>query len=177
MTAKGHLVLNIPIATGSLFLLENYYLEYNLSRELIVVYIIATIFGSLLPDIDEPESYIGRKIPIFSNFLSIFISHRGITHYLCVPLFFLVIGIFQSNEFYSTLFIGLSIGILSHDIGDMLTKGGIIGFFFPILPNTKIVLLPNFLRFYTNSITEYFIIIIIITASIFFYTNNFYQIF
>ena len=167
MTAKGHIVLNIPIAMGSLYFLEKYYFQGMLDSELFILFLVVTIFGSLLPDIDEPESYIGKRVPVFSNVLSMFISHRGITHFLCVPLFFIIIAFMQNDIIMKIIFLALGIGIISHDVGDMLTKGGIRGFFFPFFPSRTIALLPKFLRFYTNSFTEYFVIASILCALVF----------
>lgn len=166
MTAKGHIVLAIPIIAVSLIVAEKYLLgEGTLNKQLIVLYYATAIFGSLLPDIDEPESYIGRRIPIFSNILSIFISHRGITHYLCIPLIMIIIAYFQEDMMLKVILLGLSFGILAHDAGDMLTKGGIRGFFFPLFPTRTVGLMPKFMRFYTNSITEYFVIAIIMAIT------------
>jgi inner membrane protein len=60
------------------------------------------------------------------------------------------------------ILMGLAIGIFSHDIGDMLTKGGIRGFFFPFFRNKTIGLLPKVFRFYTGTLTEYLVISVII---------------
>jgi inner membrane protein len=54
-----------------------------------------------------------------------------------------------------------------HDIGDMLTKGGIKGFFYPFMKNKTIRILPQHKAFYTNSITEYIIVFFIYIIDIF----------
>lgn len=48
----------------------------------------SSIWGSLLPDIDHPESTFGKKIPIISNLISATGGHRGITH---APLLYMLL--------------------------------------------------------------------------------------
>lgn len=58
------------------------------------------------------------------------------------------------SECTKIIIYGFAFGILMHDAGDMLTKGGIKGFLFPFFPNTTVALLPKFMRFYTGSLQE-----------------------
>lgn len=166
MTVKGHVVLSVPIAMVSMIALEKFYFKANIDQLSFLLYYAFVIFGSILPDIDEPESYIGRRLPVFSNLLSIFVKHRGITHFLCVPLFVFVIAHFTEDSYMKISLIGLSIGIFAHTLGDMLTKGGIPGFFFPFFPTKRAVLLPRFLRFYTNSIAEHLVVAVIFMCTV-----------
>lgn len=159
MTAKGHMVVSVPVGYMGLFLTSKYVLEdFVLDSRLIILYSFFVLLGSVFPDIDEPESFIGRRLPIFSNVLSIFISHRGITHFLIIPLGILLLAYYEDDLNIKFALLGFAIGILAHDIGDMLTKGGIIGFLFPFFMSKKIALLPEPLRFITGSITEYIVI-------------------
>jgi len=151
MTAKGHVALASAV-TLSYFYVDNVsittlpYFEY---------FLFAILFGSLFPDIDEPESYIGNKLKVISIVMSSIFKHRTFTHYLIFPLVLALIAFFYiDNTFNKVTILGFAIGILLHDIGDMLTKGGIKGFSWPIFPNTRIALLPYFLRFKTFSIEE-----------------------
>jgi len=152
MTAKGHLALAllpaIPIAA-------------NLNSQEQMIFLGAVGFGALLPDIDEPNSYIGRRFEFISIPLKILgIKHRTFTHYLIFPLMVFLISLFLSG-IYQLAGFGLALGILMHDIGDMLTKGGIKGFFYPFLKEKTIRLLPKEFAFYTNSATEYVIVAIL----------------
>ena len=152
MTAKGHLALAllpaIPIAA-------------NLNSQEQMIFLGAVGFGALLPDIDEPNSYIGRRFEFISIPLKILgIKHRTFTHYLIFPLMVFLISLFLSG-IYQLAGFGLALGILMHDIGDMLTKGGIKGFFYPFLKEKTIRLLPKEFAFYTNSVTEYVIVAIL----------------
>src|SRR4051812_14632718 len=38
------------------------------------------VFGALLPDIDHPQSWVGRRIRPVSTALAAALGHRGITH-------------------------------------------------------------------------------------------------
>ncbi|VEB43121.1 Inner membrane protein ydjM [Chromobacterium violaceum] len=48
--------------------------------------------GSLLPDIDHPKSWLGRRIPFLSRPISYLFGHRGITHSLLA-----VVGVFYAS--------------------------------------------------------------------------------
>lgn len=172
MTAKGHVLLASSITLGSFIFIVN---TPSISRAInivppySIVFFIAVIVGSLLPDIDESESYVGRRLKIISVIVSSVFKHRTFTHYLIVPLVLTIVAIFVSDAGMQTALFGLAFGILLHDAGDMLTKGGIKGFLFPFFPNTKIALLPEFIRFRTFSIQEYiFIYLFLVPINIYF---------
>ena len=155
MTAKGHMTLATTVALISFNTLP-YFLLLSF-KKLGIIYFSA-IIGSIFPDIDEENSYIGRRLPLFSIITSSIFKHRTLTHYLILPLIIAIAGLFTSGLNQLICF-SFAFGILMHDVGDMLTKGGINGFFFPLFSNAKIALLPRALRFYTNSIAEYMIIL------------------
>jgi inner membrane protein len=157
MTYKGHILLASSMLLGSAVLINFLHMKipfYNTPFSLnnIDTVIINTFFfflGSLLPDIDEPNSYIGRKLPFISTFFGHIFTHRGFTH----TLLFSLIPIALFNFTGLSLFVFLSMGILSHCVGDMLTKGGIIGFFYPFFKNKRIGI-PKVLAFYTGGLVE-----------------------
>ncbi|MGI2205178.1 metal-dependent hydrolase [Shewanella oncorhynchi] len=78
--------------------------------------------ASLLPDIDHPESKLGRRIKPISSILAIF-SHRGITHSLWAVA--LMVWLLASHQADSIASQALVIGYLSHLLGDALTPAGI----------------------------------------------------
>ena len=81
----------------------------NLNTEQILL---GGLLGAILPDIDHNESWITQLLPIkFSRFL----THRGITHNVLVPILLLVsnLAIFR-NDFL----LGLAAGYLSHLTAD-----------------------------------------------------------
>jgi len=161
LTAKGHLALSLLAAIPTSSLLEDYNSRF--------IFLIAVVFGSLLPDIDEPNSYIGRRFSFIAFPLKILgIKHRTLTHYLIFPLFIFLISFFLEGV-YKLIAVGIAFGVLMHDIGDLLTKGGIKGFFYPFLKNKTIRLLPKELAFYTNSIIEHIIVSLLFLVDVYLY--------
>lgn len=82
----------------------------------------AAVLGSLLPDIDHPQSWAGRKVRVISVPLSLLVGHRGITHSALA-----VIGCLMA---LATLGMGwmaapIVIGYLSHLLADGLTPSGV----------------------------------------------------
>jgi inner membrane protein len=103
------------------------------------------LLGCLLPDIDEPNSYIGAKTSVkiinknlgISSLVKLIFGHRGFTHSLFATLLVFIpyllvqtqiIGIvddsFMQNLLGSILF-GVGLGYLFHILGDMLSKSGV----------------------------------------------------
>ena len=65
MIAKNHVLLN----TAAFFLcvlINQDYKVINIETNESIMIFASSIFGSLLPDIDEPRSYIGRRFYLFS---------------------------------------------------------------------------------------------------------------
>lgn len=90
------------------------------------------ILGSLLPDIDHRNSYIGRKLRITSFIVSKTLGHRSIVHTPLVIfafsslLFFLAMQLTGIIHDISLFFvIGTSYGMYSHLFLDMMTRRGI----------------------------------------------------
>ncbi len=153
MTAKGHVVLAVTPLT----------LVYGLGVLQHPFMLVAVIVGSLLPDIDEKESYIGRKLFFISGiFKDLGLEHRGFTHFLIVPLSIMLISYLVMDGGW--LF-WLGFGILMHDIGDLVTKSGIVSFFFPLFEGKRAGLLPKKYSFKTFSFTEKIIIFILLVIN------------
>lgn len=89
----------------------------------------AAAIAGLLPDLDHPESALGRRIPFISLPLSAIFGHRGMTHSLLavVGLLLLLVAVTTIPAYLS--FAGLStplcIGYLSHIVGDSMTPSGV----------------------------------------------------
>jgi inner membrane protein len=82
-----------------------------------------TTIGALLPDIDHPSSWVGRRIPMLSHPLSATIGHRGVTHSALAVigcLFFL-----PWQGFSRAVIDPLVMGYLSHLGADLLTSSGL----------------------------------------------------
>lgn len=87
------------------------------------VYIGSCIIGALLPDIDHPNSLIGKYIIIVPQLINIKWAHRTITHSLLfLTLVYVVLSLLTAN--YSVL-TGITIGTLSHLVLDSLTVTGV----------------------------------------------------
>ena len=84
----------------------------------------AAILGSLLPDIDSPNSSLGRWLPFVSIPLERRWGHRTVTHCLLAVG---VLGVASTPlVFYrTTLYAALLIGYLSHLLADCATKSGV----------------------------------------------------
>ena len=160
MTAKGHMTL----ASLSLITIGTY---TDMSLGSFTIFYSGGLLGSLLPDIDEQESYIGRRVKTLSFMISSIFSHRTFTHYLIFPVLIFLWGFYFFEDALQAFFIGLAVGVLLHDLGDMLTKGGIVGFFWPFWAKNRIALLPRPLRFYTASTQEYIFIKLLLIGNIF----------
>lgn len=112
---------------GALFALGMSYLisRTNITPNTIII-VCGSITGSIVPDIDHPNSFIGKKIPIIPDLLYCTVGHRTLTHSL---LFALVVGAAGAVINY-WIGIGLSVGILSHISLDMLSPYG-VAFLYP----------------------------------------------
>lgn len=100
--------------------------------------------GGLLPDLDHPESALGRRIPVISVPLSALVGHRGMTHSLLAVTVLLIalvavttasalpfnsgtLSVLPGGAFnnFSQLVPALIIGYLSHILGDSMTPSGV----------------------------------------------------
>jgi len=79
--------------------------------------------GALLPDIDHPGSWVGRRLRWISRPLAATIGHRGVTHSLFAVLACLV---FLRWQGWSRAAIDpVVVGYLSHLAADLLTTRGL----------------------------------------------------
>lgn len=109
---------------------------------------------ALLPDIDEPNSMISRRIPIIPHIIGGIFGHRTITHSL-LGLVFFALPVFVFWKEYFLVFI---IGYLSHLLLDSFTKTGVpLGY-----PLIKKYYGPKLIR--TGGIVEVFFIIFLVTV-------------
>lgn len=109
---------------------------------------IACALGALLPDIDHPQSSIGKvffflSIPINQKF-----GHRGVIHGFVVWLPILIVGLLANSQILT--FIGL--GAISHILIDSYTISGVKA----LLPFSEksMVFLRRDWRIYTGSVHE-----------------------
>jgi inner membrane protein len=152
MTAKGHIALAFPIS-----IIGYHASVYDLGLQInflhILLYLSVAHFFSLVPDIDESGSTIGRLFPILSHAVDLLFRHRGPTHWLIMPTSIYLLSFTQEGAEYAFILHAIAIGWLAHILGDLLTTSGIKGLFFPFFPNTRIKL-PYFLSFTTGGVIE-----------------------
>jgi inner membrane protein len=82
-----------------------------------------SVLGALLPDIDHPKSWVGRRLRPLSTILAMFLGHRGITHSLVAVAGCIALLLWQDVPFGFAA--PLVVGYLSHLIADLLTPGGL----------------------------------------------------
>lgn len=91
---------------------------------------LGALLGALLPDIDHPKSWLGRRLLFISLPLATVFGHRGITHSLVA-----VAGVcwaqyqallhWSLGEHWRMAAVGVGVGYLSHLLGDFATHGGV----------------------------------------------------
>lgn len=180
MTVKGHLLLANNLL---LFLIPKVIPIFdNYSYLHLIIFYNFFIFGVVFVDIDEPNSYIGRKLFFISypfkilNLAIIFIislftknkslkrifEHRGFTHMFIFPLIIFFIGSFFQGSI-NICIIFFAFGVFTHQLGDLITNTGIRNYLFPIpIDNVK-----SFITFNTGSYVEILINIFLIIILMF----------
>jgi len=115
----------------------------------------AAALGALLPDIDHPQSWAGRKMRLVSVPLALVVGHRGITHsalaILGCALLLMILGT-------GWLAAPVVVGYLSHLLADGLTPSGV-----PLLWPSKRRFTLNLCR--TGSVIEIALVAAIIAAA------------
>ncbi|AOQ23055.1 Inner membrane protein YdjM [Moorella thermoacetica] len=81
--------------------------------------------GGLLPDVDHPGSYVGRRVPLVSDAVEMAFGHRGATHSLLAVFLFYLAARLAALRFLGVgvagpLALALAAGYLSHLLLDML---------------------------------------------------------
>lgn len=82
----------------------------------------AAALGALLPDIDHPNSWAGRKMRVVSVPLALVLGHRGITHSLLAVAGALAVLAVMGVGWIAA---PVAIGYLSHLAADGLTPSGV----------------------------------------------------
>jgi len=159
--AKTHMLSSLSLGMAIPIVATTLY-HFPLPNSILLALFLGGVFvGSTFPDIDEPNSYIGRKLSLFSRFLSLFINHRGITHTILV--LFIYYGLFfallttlhfdaKMREYIIYSFAGFIVGNIGHILGDMTTISG-VSLFYPVI-RKNIGLLPKPLRYCTGGKVE-----------------------
>ena len=109
-------------------------LPWAIGKIYILVFLFGVAFGALTPDIDHPNSKLGRYMP---KFISTNIPHRGPTHSLFAIVLLTILGMFVFNASVEpTSFFSAYSNPLSHTMSGWLLHiyaGFIIGYLLHIL--------------------------------------------
>ncbi|HAT4337588.1 TPA: metal-dependent hydrolase [Clostridium perfringens] len=142
MLYKTHLSTSLNVAIPALYL----------SNELSILTLTGVGLGSLLPDLDTPNSFIGRRLNIISYPLSKIFKHRGFLHSITPVILIFILGIFLKSLFIKSI----ALGYLLHLVGDTFSESG-IKWFLPFY-NKDIKMPLGILRYRTGGLKEYVIL-------------------
>lgn len=121
------------------------------TNELNYLTLAGVCLGALLPDLDEPKSFIGEKIPIIPSIIKSIFDHRGITHsLLAVGCVFLIAFIIKKPILFS-----ITLGYFLHLIEDNFSVSG-IKWLIPF-SNKSFKIPISFFTYRTGSLKEYLI--------------------
>ena len=155
MTAQGHIFLATGV-TGAVM--------YALHLPVDIYFLLGIIIGAVLPDIDEPKSFIGRKLFFLAAGLrAIGLKHRTLSHSVIFALIFILPAFIVPSPYKNILF-GLGIGSILHCVGDLFTISGLKYFLYPI--KKELHLSPKPLRFRTGGAVEQVIILLLVLFNI-----------
>ena len=115
MMAKSHVVVGLAAWIGTAPLLHLSPVD--------PVYLALAVAGSLLPDIDHPNSWVGRRSRPVSTAIAASLGHRGFTH-SAVAVIGLVALLLHAG-YRQGMVSALAVGYLSHLGADMLTPRGL----------------------------------------------------
>ena len=119
-----------------------------LSPENQILFLVLVLFGSLAPDLDHPDSKLGKRTKI----LAYLFEHRGFMHSIyAFSIFFFISYVLFGTSVYLW---AVPLGYLSHLISDSISKEGVM--FFHPLSKAR---LRGFIR--TGSMVEYVIFILL----------------
>jgi inner membrane protein len=110
---QTHIVTSVTVGGG---LAEFYGVPFSAG------YFAGLVVGSLLPDIDEPTSFIGRRSFGLAYVIKTTFGHRGITHSLVV---WIILSLLVYSLVPYVFVKGASLGYLFHIIGNYFSIQGI----------------------------------------------------
>lgn len=99
-----------------------YVLIYSRWNDWDLIFCMAALIGSLLPDIDHPQSITGYLIPAH-----LFLKHGTATHTLLFNSIFFIAYYITKHPFW----LGIGTGWLSHIIGDNLQGNNLKYLYYP----------------------------------------------
>lgn len=125
-----------------------------------VINTIALVCGSVLPDIDHPKSFIGKRNQVVSKVTNKTLGHRGATHSLIVALGIYLLALFLAHTYLSQkaefVPFWLLCGYLLHLCEDSFSKNS-IRWFWPF-SKVKRSSRKRVLYYRTGTVSEYLIL-------------------
>ncbi|RPF52169.1 metal-dependent hydrolase [Aquisalibacillus elongatus] len=144
MEAKTHIITSLTIAAA---------VSKYAAIPFTAGYIAGAALGSVLPDLDKKDSFIGKRSFGLSRVVQLLFGHRGFTHSLFCWVLISIICLYYPSPFTY----GLSIGYIGHIMGDFFSNRG-VPLLYPIL---KKPLNPShFITYRTGGTSETFILVI-----------------
>lgn len=132
MLYKGHLATTEAIVLSTLVLKE-------VSLVSMVPPLLFIGLGTMIPDIDHPDSKVGRKFNRIATFVHKRFGHRTMTHNALFVLFWFGLSYLSflfNVKWLTTLFVYLAIGVYLHLLVDAYSISG-INWFYPIIKRRK----------------------------------------
>lgn len=132
MLYKGHLATTEAIVLSTLVLKE-------VSLVSMVPPLLFIGLGTMIPDIDHPDSKVGQKFNRIATFIHKKFGHRSITHNVLFILCWLVLSYLSflfNLKWLSTIFVYLAIGVYLHLLVDAYSISG-VNWFYPIFKRNK----------------------------------------
>ncbi len=86
-----------------------------------------SMISALLPDMESPDSFIGRKLPVISHLNKMVFGHRQVFHSLVGSLAFFLLSLLLVKVFHLPMKYGLAVlfGYLSHLALDSFNPEGV----------------------------------------------------
>lgn len=128
MRYQTHVITSITAAVA---------LNQTIDFPISIGFLVGIAIGSLAPDVDEPESYIGSRTRGLSDIVKMIFGHRGFTHSFLATLIAFIPYIIIAYPgllgieipawllLFKPLFYGFGFGYLFHILGDMFSKSGV----------------------------------------------------
>lgn len=99
------------------------YLLLNFTFKEMLFYYAFIVIGSVLPDIDTPYSYLGKRLRPISDIIYKTLGHRSATHSIIIITIAFFVGVLIWD--INAIIVGLLIGTLIHILGDTATPQGV----------------------------------------------------
>ncbi|UDG80542.1 metal-dependent hydrolase [Candidatus Annandia pinicola] len=124
MKYSGHFIF----ALSTIIIVNKIYFFNNFCKIIFFKSILGCIFTCFLPDLDHPNSIIGKKLKYISILFYKLFGHRGFTHsILSIIIFYYILNliILLNIKISNYLIYFMTIGYTSHIIADMFTYQGV----------------------------------------------------